>query len=218
MVTWVYDGDTVAIDTETGTIDVRFLDINAPEESECFYKRSRDRLIDTLKGETVTLDAEATLDQYGRTLAYVWDGDRNVNLEMVEMGLAIATTPESGAGFITEEEVAYEDGIGLWSYDSCASSPITDIDIIALDFTGETVVIANNNSSAIDISGWTLRDESSRHRFQIPAGTALEPDEQMTINSDSPNWDPGESPVWNNDGDVALLLDRDGRVVDRWRY
>jgi hypothetical protein len=40
----------------------------------------------------------------------------------------------------------------------------------------------------------------------------------MTISSADLAWDPGGSPVWNNDGDMALLLDRDGRVVDRWRY
>ena len=218
MVTWVYDGDTVAVDGDNGTIDVRFLGINAPEGDECFYDRALDRLIETLKGRTVTLDVEANLDQYGRTLAYVWDGDRAVNLEMVQMGLAIATTPDSGIGFIPEEEKAYLNGVGLWSNDACASSAIPNVVIDAVDSAGEIVIIVNDDSSAIDISGWTLRDESSRHRYRIPTGRILQPDEQMAISSDDPTWDPGGSPVWNNDGDMALLLDRDGRVVDRWRY
>ena len=40
----------------------------------------------------------------------------------------------------------------------------------------------------------------------------------LTITSDDPGWDPGGSPVWSNDGDIVMLLDRHGRVVDHWRY
>ena len=38
------------------------------------------------------------------------------------------------------------------------------------------------------------------------------------VTSADPGWDPGGGPVWNNSGDMALLLDRHGRVVARWRY
>lgn len=206
------------VDTDQGDIDVRFLDINAPEGDECFYHESLDHLIDTLKGQPVILDTSEGFDQYGRTLAYVNEGGRDVNLEMVEMGLAIATTPDSGDGFIAEEEHAYESGLGLWGDDACGQGPIPGVVIVALDSSGETIVLRNEQTTAVDLSSWTLRDESSRHRYTFPTGAILEPGEQMTIISDHHGWDPGGSPVWNNDGDMALLLDRDGRVVDRWRY
>lgn len=218
VVTRIYDGDTIAVDLDQGIIDVRLLDINAPENDECFYKESLDHLIDTLKGHNVRLDIGATLDQFGRTLAHVWDDDRNINVELVEMGLALATTPDSGSGYLVEEEGAFENDIGLWSGDACGSGPIPQIMIIALDPSKETIVIINDESAEVDLSGWTVRDESSRHRYRFPNGSALQPGARLTISSDDLAWDPGGSPVWNNDGDMALLLDRDGRVVDRWRY
>jgi hypothetical protein len=218
VVTWVYDGDTIVVETVQDTIDVRLLDINAPEGDECFYKESLDHLIDTLKGHSVTLEIRNDLDQFGRTLAYVWNGNSNVNLEMVKTGLAIATTPDSGSGLIVEENDAVAAELGLWAEDACGSGPIPNVVIAALDPSGEAIVIVNNESAVADLSGWTLRDESSRHRYRFSTGATLQPGDRVTISSDDPLWDPGGSPVWNNDGDMALLLDRHGRVVHRWRY
>jgi Lamin Tail Domain/Staphylococcal nuclease homologue len=218
VVTWIYDGDTIAVDIERGSIDVRLLDVNAPERDECFYGESLDYQIETLKGRDVSLDIDADPDQFGRTLAYVWDGDRNVNLDLVQAGLAIATTPDSGGGFLADEEEAFQSGTGLWSDDACGSGPIPNVIIVALDSSGETIVIINEETTMTDLSGWTLRDESSRHRYRFPTGVTIQPGARLTISSDDGNWDPGGSSVWNNDGDMALLLDRDGRVVYRWRY
>jgi len=217
-VTWIYDGDTIVVETVQDTIDVRLLDINAPEGDECFYKESLDHLISTLKGRSVTLEIRKDLDQFGRTLAYVWDGNTNVNLEMVKMGLAITTTSDSGSGFSAEENEAVAGEFGLWAEDACGSGPIPNVVIAALDAYEETIVIVNNESAVADLSGWTLRDESSRHRYRFPTGASLQPGDKLTIGSDDSLWDPGGSPVWNNDGDMALLLDRHGRVAHRWRY
>jgi len=217
-VTWIYDGDTIAVDTEQGSIDVRLLDVNAPERDECFYGESLDYLIETLKGRDVSLDIDADPDQFGRTLAYVWDGERNVNLDLVQTGLAIATTSEDGKGFLADEEEAFRSGTGLWADNACGSGPIPNVSIVALDSSGETIVIVNEETTTSDLSGWTLRDESSRHRYRFPTGSIIQPGARLTISSNNADWDPGGSPVWNNDGDMAMLLDRDGRVVDRWRY
>ncbi len=218
MVTWIYDGDTIAVDTEQGPIDVRLLDVNAPERGECFYGESLDYLIETLKDQVVSLDIDPEPDQFGRTLAYVWDGERNVNLDLVQTGLAIATTPEDGKGFLADEEEAFRSGTGLWADNACGSGPIPNVSIVDLDSSEETIVIFNDETSMADLSGWTLRDESSRHRYRFPTGVIMQPGARLTIGSDDKDWDPGGSPVWNNDGDMAILLDRDGRVVDRWRY
>jgi len=218
VVTWIYDGDTIVVETDEGEIDVRLIDINAPESDECFYKESLDHLIDTLKDQNVTLEVATELDQFGRTLAYVWDGDRNVNLEMVQTGLAIATTPDTGGGLLAEENKAFDAAIGLWSRNACGSGPIPSVVIVALDPSGETIGILNNESEITDLSGWMLRDESSRHRFRFSNGITLQPGAELVISSDDPLWNPGGSQVWNNDGDMALLLDGNGRVVDRWRY
>jgi hypothetical protein len=44
------------------------------------------------------------------------------------------------------------------------------------------------------------------------------PGAEVTIRSSDPGWDPGDSAVWNNGGDVVLLLDDGGRVIARFRY
>jgi hypothetical protein len=38
------------------------------------------------------------------------------------------------------------------------------------------------------------------------------------VTSDNPGWEPGGTPVWNNDGDMALLLTTGGAVASRQRY
>lgn len=232
-VTWVSDGDTVTVSNASGDIEVRFAGINAPEDDECFGDVSRDHLIDTLKDREVELEVIGT-DQFGRTLAYVWEGDRNVNLELVKLGLAIATTPDSdqppGPDFLEAESSAVLHSLGLWGEDACGGGPLPDvvIDVGSSVFNapgpdddnlaGEQITIRNDDDKKVNLTGWVLRDESSRHRYTFPNGTRLEPGKSITIESDDPGWDPGGSPVWNNKGDMAMLLNRDGRVVDVWRY
>lgn len=206
------------VESDQGEVDVRLLDVNAPESDECFHRESLNYMTERLKGRTVTLDTDQDVDQFGRVLAYVWDQNQNVNLDMVQRGLAIATTPDTGVGFLIEEEEAFAAGIGLWAHDACGSGPIPNVRVLAVDQYGETVVIRNDETTTVDLSQWTIRDESSRHRYSISRGTELEPGASLTIRSDDPEWDPGSGPIWNNDGDMALLLDASGRVVDRWRY
>jgi len=199
-------------------MDVRLLDINSPERNECFHRESANYLIETLRGRSVTLQTDDELDQYGRVLAYVWDQDRNVNLDLVRRGLAIATTPGTGGGFLLDEEEAFAAGTGLWAPDACGTGSIPEIRIVALDEDKETIVIRNETNSVVDLSKWSIRDESSRHRYRFPNQVRLDGGAEVIISSDDQGWDPGGSPVWNNDGDMALLLDPSGRVVDRWRY
>ncbi|HEX5695493.1 MAG TPA: lamin tail domain-containing protein, partial [Acidimicrobiia bacterium] len=70
----------------------------------------------------------------------------------------------------------------------------------------------------IDLDGWTLRDESSAHRCSFRSGARIDPGAPLTVSSADPCWVPGSSPVWNNEGDLVLLLDPTGRVVARHRY
>ena len=72
--------------------------------------------------------------------------------------------------------------------------------------------------SATDISGWTVRDESSAHRCRFADGTEAVAGETRRVTSADPCWEPGRSPVWNNGGDLVLLLDENGRVVANARY
>jgi endonuclease YncB( thermonuclease family) len=231
-VTWIYDGDTVSIEVGGVESDVRLIGINATEEGECFHREATDHLIDVLKGETVGVEESGT-DRFGRTLASLWLEDSLVNLDLVEEGLAIATTPGDGETYgrllLAAEDRAVSRGTGLWAEDACgASGPVPDVQV---DVPGSRFDPPGRDEEAldqewvafvspepVDLGGWTVRDESSAHRCLLPTGTNLIPGQSLAVSSADPCWDPGGSPVWNNDGDMVFLLDPSDRVVARARY
>ena len=234
QVVWVTDGDTIVVELAGGRqVDVRLVGVNAPDSAECFYSEATSFLIELVKGADVGLD-DLGLDQFGRTLAYVWSGTDFVNERLVSTGHAIATTPRDdethGSDLIGAETAAFESGAGLWNAESCGvgALPAVSIDTSKSVFNPsgpddevldqEVLVLVNSGSVAVELAGWTLRDESSRHRFRFGNDALIQPGGRIMIASSDPRWDPGSTPVWNNGGDMALLLDRSGRVVDRWRY
>jgi micrococcal nuclease len=234
VVTWIDDGDTIDVEWEDGsTTTLRLLATNAPDQGECHADVALDHLIDTLKGETVVVE-ELGEDQFGRTLAHVFDGDRHINLEMVEMGHSLASTPAAddpqGPAILAAEDDAYDNRIGLWSASACGSGKTPNVEFDTgrslTDPAGpddeilgaETIAITNRGSDVIDLTDWILRDESTRHRFTFGAQATLGPGDTLIVSSADSGWDPGENSVWNNDGDMALLQLPDGTVVARWRY
>ncbi len=232
MVIRVHDGDSLVVEARSGEVEVRLMGINAPESDECYGRESKQHLVELVEGEQVGLE-EMGQDQFGRTLAYLWLGDRLVNLDQVGGGLAIATAAEvgdvRGETLLDSEEQAYESGLGMWSDTVCGASgqpPSVDIAGSASSFDpqgpDDAVLsqewVALSSEEGVDLSGWTIRDESSVHRCLLPDGFSVQPGANRTVASTDPCWDPGDSAVWNNGGDMALLLDTTGRVVARLRY
>jgi len=92
--------------------------------------------------------------------------------------------------------------------------------IISKDLKEEKVVIKNNDTVDIDMSGWELVSVKGDQIFKFPDGFVLKKGQTVTITSgskayeDSPKvlkWTIGN--IWNNDGDPAELRDNKGRVV-----
>lgn len=231
-VTWITDGDTVDVDTSDDVLTVRLSGINAPDQGECFYDQALDHLVETLKGKRVTLEIAGT-DQFDRTLAHVLAGERHVNLDMVVDGLALASPSgddRHGAAVIEAEEQAFTSRNGLWAETACGDdvppgveidpgSSTTDPQGPDNDFLeSESVTVVSRADAPVDLGGWVLRDGSSRHRFTFPEGSSLEQGGRITVTSADPGWSPGGEAVWNNGGDVAILVNRSGNVVSRWRY
>lgn len=229
----VVDGDTVVVERDSSTATVRLAGINAPERDECGAEEAA-MLLRSLEGDAVRLEMTGR-DQFDRVLAHLHSERAHLNHQLVAAGLALASTPSEddpyGATLLEAEEQAYLEGRGLWATDACGSGeepPSVQIDSQrsmpdppgpdgeVLD--SEVIVISNLSESPVDLSGWLLRDESSLHRFRFGAGTTLHPGGSTVVSSGDPGWDPGRSPVWNNDGDLALLQDPTGTVVSRWRY
>jgi micrococcal nuclease len=117
-VTKIIDGDTVI--TEGGD-SVRLLGIDTDEKGYPCYTEAKNRLEELVLSKKVYLEPEGEdKDQYGRYLRYIFLGGENVNLIMVNEGLAVARFDADNkkykAEFTAAEKEAMEKGIGCkWS-------------------------------------------------------------------------------------------------------
>ncbi len=229
----VVDGDTVTVDDGSGeSLQLRLAGVNAPEDDECHHDASHDHLQRLIADREITFEVLAT-DQFGRYLAHVWVDGLHVNVDLVASGHAFATTPgESdsyGEALLDAEDAAASSDLGIWADDACGhSDPLLAVRIEEVredppgrdedDLGGEQVTLVNRGDDEVDLGGWMLRDESSRHRYTFPSGTVLRESETITVTSADPGWSPGGSPVWNNGGDLVVVLDPFGRIADHLRY
>jgi hypothetical protein len=92
--------------------------------------------------------------------------------------------------------------------------------VAALDLKEEAVAIANAGGVAIDISGWKLRDDSTRKPFTFPPGTTLAPGASIVVRSGTgaANATAGQlvwttASAWNDRGDTATLMDASGQII-----
>ncbi len=115
------DGDTVEL--ETGE-RVRYLMIDTPEitngKHDCYGAEARDFNAGLVEGREISLSYDVECeDDYGRLLAYVEIGDREVNALMVERGFAcVLRIPPNGEQRADEfDDLEYEAKtgmVGLW--------------------------------------------------------------------------------------------------------
>jgi micrococcal nuclease len=228
----VADGDSFRVIVDGEETEVRLIGINAPERDECFGLESAAWLTETLEDRQVGLVVEPEPDQFGRLLAVAVVDQMNVNLAALASGHALVVSADQidRESFVAVEESARTAKTGLWADDICgARGPRAVLEIETIDFDPpgpdeiETVTIVNNGTQGINLDGFVLRDESSVNRFELPAVVltqgellAIEVSDCRTGQS-ATSWC-SEQPVFNNEGDTALLLDPFGRVVALARY
>ncbi len=119
MVRHVYDGDTLLLLSRTGSsVKIRLYGIDAPEaEGQPYGAAARRVLMYKVLGRVV--DAEVReRDRYGRTVAVIRLGRRDINAEMVSEGMAwtyrqYLSGPYS-SDYIRLEELARRHRKGLW--------------------------------------------------------------------------------------------------------
>ena len=234
----VSDGDSVRASSDEGDLEIRLLGINAPEQDECFGDRAGQILEELLDAETVLLHPwPAELDDFGRELGFLVADGSFVNLALIERGAVVARA-QADHGFVREfesaETSAAEAGVGLWASDACGTPTDAAIEIVDAEAdapgndqenpNGEWIEIQNRGEQSALLEGWSVRDESTRHRYDLPT-VSLDPGQRVRIftgcGTDDLNGDPGslfwcspEPPVWNNGGDTAFLLDPNGGIAD----
>jgi competence protein ComEC len=88
------------------------------------------------------------------------------------------------------------------------------------NLNGEWVQLTNRGNDTVLIAGWTLSDNSRRTRYTFPA-IFLVPGESVRIFSGSGTLNNtalfmGKTdPVWGNSGDLAILRDGQGAIIDQ---
>ncbi|MCL4877323.1 MAG: thermonuclease family protein [Anaerolineae bacterium] len=225
-VTHVVDGDTV--DLADGT-RIRLIGINTPELDQPYYDEATQFTRALLENKQVGLEFDADeLDQYDRTLAYLWIGDELANYTIVRSGWANSLSIQPNVKYAVYIEQAQEkaaaEGAGIWQQ----SQATVAIDFVQYDPQGpdeenmndEYVRLYNNGTVEINIAGFTVSDES--RRVYTFGDLTLLPNGRVTLHSgcgvDTPPsqvfWC-ADDPVWNNSGDTVYVYDTEGRLVVR---
>lgn len=130
-VTKIVDGDTFWVDngTEKG-LKIRFIGIDAPESRRMFKreigyygKEAKEYLTKILSNKKVRLVSDVdSLDQYDRTLAYVYLEDGTfVNAELIKNGYAVLMTVPPNVSFADYfaklQREARDNNKGLWNFE-----------------------------------------------------------------------------------------------------
>lgn len=111
----VSDGDTVTVlDADKTQHKIRPLDIDAPESSQAFGQKSKQRLADLIAGRSVRVTWQEK-DQYERVLGTIWLSTVNVNLKMVEEGYAWAYHYTKAKEYLDAMARAKAEKRGLWA-------------------------------------------------------------------------------------------------------
>lgn len=242
----ITDGDTITVLLDGTEQELRMLGINAPEQSECWGAESRAELSRMIDGENVLLvSGGEDTDEFGRILRYVYletaDGPVFVNSTMVESGNAIGMSNghEYERSFKSLEASAFQSGLGMWGTLVCGSEealgadrPVVRVSDIQFDPDGpdnenldeEYVTIVNEGYGRVSISGWVLRDESSRNRMTFPANTVLAPGDSVTVVTGCDGGPANailwcnDGAVWSNQGDTVIVTDTLGNTVIWYAY
>ena len=98
---------------------------------------------------------------------------------------------------------------------------VYSVAITNASWVDEWVEITNQGQAAQDFTGWTLKDEQD-HAYPFPEGFTLAPGGVVMVHTGVGDDTATDlycnmgSPIWNNAGDVATLMDAEGNVVSQY--
>lgn len=239
IVSEVIDGDTVKLQNgET----VRLLGINAPEKGQPYYEESTNRLKQLIEGKEVILEKDVNdKDQYGRLLRYIFLNGENINVKLVREGLAtvyiIPPNTKYEAELKEAENEAKNSKINIWRQpkrgecdNRCIGIYYFHWDAAGNDcdnLNDEYVVFKNSCPYPCNLTGWSVKDESSRDPYIFPE-FILESGSTVTLytgcgtdTDTSLYWCSSGytcNAIWNNRGDTLYLRNSNGELVLSYSY
>ena len=140
----VIDGDTIEVEIDDVNHTVRLLGINTPEKSRPYYQEAKDFLAKVEGKEILILRDWEDEDKYNRKLRYILYDNRNLNIESVEKGLAMAYMQEGlryEKNLIAAQESAMSAKLNLWK--PSTSKCLSCINLIELNAQDEYFIIEN---------------------------------------------------------------------------
>jgi len=116
LVIGVTDGDTIVVLTgDKEQIKIRLVGIDCPEYKQDFGYKAKQATSNLCFNKEVRIE-KSGVDQYGRTLAFVYVGDICVNKELLKLGMAWHYKHYNKDPELAKlEENARAVKIGLWS-------------------------------------------------------------------------------------------------------
>jgi uncharacterized protein (DUF736 family) len=151
-----------------------------------------------------------------------------------EIGAKIYRTDESGNIIVTTDGKSYSINSKLYTDEkthtqtivrstpasASTSSNSSNVVIKSISLTDEVVVIKNEGSTSVNMTGWKLVSVTGNQTFTFPAGYVLQPGATVKIISGRRAVGDGVSTlkwtgryIWNNDGDPGVLYNAAGEKI-----
>lgn len=209
----VIDGDTVVVNNKS----LRLLGINSPEKGELYYKEAKEFLEDLVLNKSLGVEITGQ-DKYYRDLVYLFDGNKNINLELVEKGFANVyilddRKYESELREAWEKCVKSNNNLCEKSKEECSDC----IELDKFDYEKEIVIFYNQCDFDCDLTAWEIKDEGRKkfvfEDFVLGEGREIKVVVGEGINSEKKLFWKGKDYVWTNTGDTLFLRDDKGRLV-----
>jgi endonuclease YncB( thermonuclease family) len=237
----IADGDTFEADV-FGTVQrVRMLGINSTETGECHAEAAKVWLKDRIEGRDVELTADdpsVTLN-FGRPARFVDLDGEDIGAEMIELGLVTPyphpTETARNDKYLNLAATAKQARIGVWNDAACGDGPSQDSGITlqvrwdaegddSENVNGEWIDVYNPSDNLVSLTGWRLRDASTRF-YDFERGTTVQPGAYVRLHigvgTDTAvhkYWNM-DHPIFDNELDESVyLFDPDGDLRDSFEY
>jgi len=192
QISQVVDGDTARL---TNGVTLRLIGINTPEKNMPYFQEAKDLLTILIQNKSVQIQSFGT-GKYGRTLAFIFLNEKNINTQILKQGLATLYCYEDDPcldELKQAEEFARLNQKALWKKSPNANC----IKLIELKTDEpEKLILQNTCDKQLNI---TFKDDATHIYHET-----LEPKSTFTKQF---------SHIWNNAGDSLYLSDNKGLLL-----
>ena len=199
--------------------------MNAPEttKKERYSLEAKEFLKKLILNKKVILKyGKDEQDRYGRTLAYIFLNQENINLKLVTEGLANSYFPSGKTKRYDEFKEAWKNCINK-NKNLCKKSINICSECIELkkfDIKNQEAIFYNKCSFNCELTGWNIKDEGRKNfffpKFNLKSREQVKIDVGEGVDNNNEFFWKGYSYVWTKSGDTLFLRDEKGGLV-LWR-